>query len=164
MILVTGASGTNGSELIKLLSERGVSVRGMVRRPRTHNDTALSNVEYITADFDDAASLHRALVGVERVFLVTNSTERVEEQQLRFVEIASAAGVRRVVYLSQLHSAKDSPVRFLRYHAVVEEAIASSVMESLHTYGLISTCKVCLAFALRSRRRVGSVRRSVTHG
>ena len=104
----------------------------MVRRPRTHRDTALSNDEYITADFDDAASVHRALEGVERVFLVTNSTERVEEQQLRFVEIASAAGVRRVVYLSQLHSAKESPVRFLRYHAVVEEAIASSGMEFTH--------------------------------
>lgn len=32
MILVTGASGTNGGELIRLLSERCVSVRGMVRR------------------------------------------------------------------------------------------------------------------------------------
>jgi hypothetical protein len=54
---------------------------------------------------------------MERVFFVTNSTERVKEQQLRLVESASAAGVRRVVYLSQLHSAKVSPVRFLRYHA-----------------------------------------------
>ena len=104
----------------------------MVRRTRTERDNAMSNVEYVTADFDDPASLCRALEGVERVFLVTNSTERVEEQQLRFVEIASAVGVRRVVYLSQLHSAKDSPVRFLRYHAVVEEAIGSSGMEFTH--------------------------------
>ena len=74
MILVTGASGTNGSELIKLLSERGVSVLGMVRRTRTERDNAMSNVEYVTADFDDPASLRRALEGVERVFLVTNST------------------------------------------------------------------------------------------
>lgn len=44
MILVTGASGTNGSELITLLSERGVSVRGMVRRPRTHSDTAVFKI------------------------------------------------------------------------------------------------------------------------
>ena len=37
-----------------------------------------------------------------------------------------------MVYLSQLHAAKDPPVRFLRYHAVVEEAIASSGMEFTH--------------------------------
>ena len=67
MILVTGASGTNGSELIKLLSQRDVRARGMARRPRTQSDTALTNVEYITADFDEPASLHRSLDGVERV-------------------------------------------------------------------------------------------------
>jgi uncharacterized protein YbjT (DUF2867 family) len=132
MILVTGASGTNGTELIKRLSEQRVSVRGMVRRPHTHSDTALSNVEYVTADFDDPASVRRALEGIERVFLVTNSTERVEEQQLSFVDNARAAGVRSIVYLSQLHSAKDSPVRFLRYHAVVEDAIALSGMAFTH--------------------------------
>ena len=64
------------------------------------------SVKYVTADFDDPTSLRQVLDGVERVFLVTNLTECVEEQQLRFVEIASEAGVRRVVYLSQLHSAK----------------------------------------------------------
>ena len=37
-----------------------------------------------------------------------------------------------MVYLSQLHSAKESPVRFLQYPAVVEEAIASSGMEFTH--------------------------------
>jgi len=47
-------------------------------------------------------------------------------QQFGFVDAALAAGVRRIVYGSQLHAMKDSPVRFLRYHAVVEDAIASS--------------------------------------
>jgi uncharacterized protein YbjT (DUF2867 family) len=36
------------------------------------------------------------------------------------------------VYLSQLHATRDSPVRFLRYHAVVEEAISSSGMAYTH--------------------------------
>ena len=58
---------------------------------------------------------------------MTNSSERAEEQQLRFVEIARVAGLRHIVYLSQLHAAKNSPVRFLRYHAVVEEAISSGM-------------------------------------
>jgi uncharacterized protein YbjT (DUF2867 family) len=59
---------------------------------------------------------------------VTNSTEQAEAQQLGFVGLAHAAGLRHIVYLSQLHAAKDSPVRFLRYHAVVEEALAASGM------------------------------------
>ena len=68
MILVTGASGTNGMELLRLFSQRGVSVRGMVRKPQTPSDSVMPNVEYITADFDDPASVHRALEGVEQVF------------------------------------------------------------------------------------------------
>jgi uncharacterized protein YbjT (DUF2867 family) len=128
MILVTGASGTNGIELIKQLSETGAAVRGMIRKPHNRANGALPGVEFVTADFDDTATIRRALEGVERAFLVTNSTERAEAQQLGFVEVARASGLRHIVYLSQLHAAADSPVRYLRYHAAVENAIASSGM------------------------------------
>ncbi len=127
MILVTGATGVNGTELIKQLEPLGVPIRTMVRKLPA-NALYSRNVECAIADFDDRESLVRALQGVERAFLTTNSSEHVEEQQLRFVEAAKQAGVSYVVYLSQLHAAKDSPVRFLRYHAVVEEALASSGM------------------------------------
>jgi uncharacterized protein YbjT (DUF2867 family) len=128
MVLVTGASGNNGVELIKQLADAGVAVRGMVRKPIGRADNAPPGVEFVIADFDDPASVRRALDGVDRAFLVTNSTERVEAQQLGFVETARGAGVRHLVYLSQLHAAANSPVRYLRYHAVVEAAIASSGM------------------------------------
>ena len=128
MILVTGAGGSNGSELIKQLSTTGASVRAMVRKRRDLENDALPGGEFVTADFDDLASVNRALEGVQSAFLVTNSSERTETQQLRFVETARAAGLRHIVYLSQLHATKDSPVRFLRYHAVVEEAISASGM------------------------------------
>jgi uncharacterized protein YbjT (DUF2867 family) len=126
MILVTGVSGSNGSELIQRLSAADVPVRAMVRGRRTR---ALPGVEFVEADFDQPASLGRALEGVDRAFLVTNSSERVEEQQLGFVEAARKAGVKHLVYLSQLHASRNSPVRFLRYHAAVENAIAISGME-----------------------------------
>jgi uncharacterized protein YbjT (DUF2867 family) len=128
MILVTGAGGSNGSELSKQLSAKGASVRAIVRERGGLESDALPGVEFVTADFDDLASVNRALKGVQSAFLVTNSSERTETQQLRFVEAARAAGLRHIVYLSQLHARKDSPVRFLRYHAVVEEAIAASGM------------------------------------
>lgn len=128
MILVTGASGNNGAEVIKQLSRSGAAVRAMTRRPHERNDEVLPKVEFVTADFDDRASLERALNGAESAFLVTNSSERIQAQQLSFVEVARAAGVKHIVYVSQLRAAKDSPVRFLRYHAVVEDAIARSGM------------------------------------
>jgi uncharacterized protein YbjT (DUF2867 family) len=130
MILITGATGSNGTEITKRLADSGVHVRAMVRKYPASD--ALPGVEYVMADFDDPVSIRRALEGVDRAFLTTNSTERVEAQQLNFVQQACAAGVRHIVYLSQLHAAKNSPVRFLRYHAVVEEAIGSSGMAFTH--------------------------------
>jgi uncharacterized protein YbjT (DUF2867 family) len=129
MILVTGATGKNGAEIIRRLSGRKERVRAMVRR---RNDllrgTPDVELEYVEADFDDPANLRKVLSGVQRAFLVTNSSEHVEERQLRFVGLAQEAGVKHIVYLSQLHAASDSPMRFLRYHAAVEEALRRSGM------------------------------------
>src|SRR5215831_8408415 len=131
MILITGATGNNGAEITKRLAGSKARVRAMVRK---HPEAAhaLPGIEYVIADFDDPVSIRQALEGVQRAFLTTNSTERVQAQQLNFVEEARAAGVRHIVYLSQLHAARSSPVRFLRYHAVVEDAIASSGMAFTH--------------------------------
>jgi uncharacterized protein YbjT (DUF2867 family) len=112
MILVTGATGSNGSELIKRLSAAGVSVRGMVRKQHARANDALPGVEFVTADFDDPASVAAAVNGVDRAFLVTNSSEHVEAQQLSFVDVARAAGVRHIVYLSQLHAIASSCMAF----------------------------------------------------
>jgi uncharacterized protein YbjT (DUF2867 family) len=129
MILVTGATGKNGAEIIRRLSGRKERVRAMVRRHHgLLQSTPNLEQEFVEADFDDAASLRRALSGVERAFLVTNSSEQVEQRQLRFLDLAREAGVKHIVYLSQLHAASDSPLRFLRYHAAVEEALRRSEM------------------------------------
>lgn len=57
MILVTGATGNNGSEIIKRLANSGACVRGMVRKYPDGATAASAGVEYVVADFDDAASV-----------------------------------------------------------------------------------------------------------
>ncbi len=83
----------------------------------------------VEGDFDQGASLDQALAGVERAILLTPSTEHAEAQQLRFVKAVARAGVRHLVKLSQFAASPDSPVRFLRYHAAVEQAIRNSGMD-----------------------------------
>ena len=132
MILITGATGTNGAEIVRLLADRGVPVRAMVRLPDGEAAARLRDlpgVELFSGDFDDPASLARALTGVERAFLLTPSSARAETQQLAFVAAAEAAGVRHIVKLSQFAATPDSPVRFLRYHAAVEAAIRASDLD-----------------------------------
>ena len=128
MILVTGATGTNGREILKALAAARVPAKAMVRSADDASDLPPGMVP-IEGDFDDEASLARALAGIERAFLLTPSTEHAEEQQKRYVAAAVNAGVRHIVKLSQFAAASDSPVRFLRYHAAVEEVIKASGLD-----------------------------------
>ena len=131
MILITGATGKNGVEILKrLIAKRTeniapIQIRAMVRKPLAEAHKIV-DVDYCIADFGDPESLKEALKGVTRAFLVTDSSEHVEQLQLAFVEAAKQADVKHIVYLSQLHAAIDSPLRFLRYHARVEAAIAAA--------------------------------------
>jgi uncharacterized protein YbjT (DUF2867 family) len=128
-ILITGATGSVGNELTRLLSEQGISFRIMVRSPKDAEQlNKLAGVQVVMGDFNDKSTLAQALIGIERAFLLTNSSEQAEHQQLTFVAEAQRAGVRHIVKLSQFAAELNSPVRFLRYHAAVEQAIRESEM------------------------------------
>jgi uncharacterized protein YbjT (DUF2867 family) len=121
-ILVTGATGNTGRAIVDALAERGAPVRAMVRTEADHSKLR-AGVEVVVADFDDTAAVAAALDGAERAYLVTPSSEQAEEQQKRFADLAAKAGTRHLVVLSQLGSEEHSPVRFLRYHAAVEQHV-----------------------------------------
>lgn len=121
-VLITGATGNTGRALLDALAERGAPVRAMVRTEADRGKLP-AGVEIAVADFDDAAAVASALDGAQRAYLVTPSSERAEEQQKSFADLAAKAGTRHLVVLSQLNSEPGSPVRFLRYHAAVEQHV-----------------------------------------
>src|SRR5215472_19041486 len=121
-ILVTGATGNTGRAIVDALVERGAPVRAMVRTEADRSKLP-RGVDVVVADFNETAGIAAALDGAERAYLVTPSSEQAEEQQKRFADLAAKAGTRHLVVLSQLGSEEHSPVRFLRYHAAVEQHI-----------------------------------------
>ena len=126
MILITGATGTVGSEVVKRLSTKAIGARALTRDPLKAEANPYPHVQFVQGDFDDPESMRSACSGVDRAFLLTNSTERAEQQQIAFVRVAQESGVRHVVKLSQLHADASSPERFLRYYGVVEAAIQAT--------------------------------------
>ena len=130
MILVTGATGNNGAEVIKELSRKNVPVRAMVRDTEKAKNAGikLPHVELVKGDFDKPETLLTALDNIDRAFLLTPSSEQAEAQQNAFVQAAKKSGVAHIVKLSQFAARLDSPVRFLRYHAAVENEIKASGM------------------------------------
>jgi uncharacterized protein YbjT (DUF2867 family) len=135
----------------------------MIRSAGDEERVATNSATPVVADFDDRPSLEAALEGVTRAYLVTPSSAAAEEQQVRFVEVAGEAGVEQIVLLSQLAADEGSPVRFLRYHAVVERRIRNWRWVT-RSCALTCTCRVCSHFAIRSRTTARSSRQSVMHG
>ena len=111
-ILVTGATGNTGRAIVDALARRGTPVRAMVRSPADRAKLP-ADVPIAVADFDDPASIAAALAGAERAYLVTPSSERAEEQQRCFADLAVKAGLRHLVVLSQ-PAAATSPLSTYR--------------------------------------------------
>src|SRR4029077_18598380 len=105
---------------------QGRQVRALTRDLHKVEATRHPHVQFVEGDFDDCDSMRRACAGVERAFLLSNSTERAKQQQIAFVKVAQKSGVRHIVKLSQLHVDVNSPGRFLRYHAAVEAAVEAA--------------------------------------
>ncbi|MGO2111048.1 MAG: NmrA family NAD(P)-binding protein [Pseudoclavibacter sp.] len=143
-ILVTGATGSTGRAVTDALTAQGVAFRPMSRRA--------SSADFaVQADLDDDADVRSALAGVRAAYLVTPSSERAEAQQKQFIDLAVEAGVQHLVLLSQLGSVADSPVRFLRYHAAVEEhAFASGIAVSALRPNLFMQGLLAVASVVRS--------------
>lgn len=109
--LVTGATGFVGSHIAKQVAKTGERVRVLLR-PTSRRD-ALEGVavEFVEGDLRDAASLARAMQGVERVFHVaadyrlwTRRPEELYESNVEgtraLLESARRSGVKRIVYTS----------------------------------------------------------------
>jgi len=126
MILITGATGTNGREIVAQLSAKGLRARAMVRRREDVKLPRTLNVEFVNGDFDDASSLDAALAGVERAFLLSPSSPEQVAREANFIRAAKRAGVRHVVKFSILGAAPDSPSRLIRRHGEAEKILEDS--------------------------------------
>lgn len=123
MILMTGATGTTGRELVKLLQARGVPARVMTRDP---NRLRAAGLEIVRGDLADAKSLDAALAGIERALLLSAPDPRSVELQGHFIAAAKRAGVKHIVKVSSIAAELDSPCRFLRWHGEIETRLKDS--------------------------------------
>ena len=133
MILVTGATGLNGTALVRKLSAKGVPLRALVRNAaKAAEIAALPNVEIAMADMAKPETLPAALAGVDRAMLNSSADPAMVEVQSNFIAAAAKAGVRHVVKLSGIMPELDSPFRFARMHGEIEKRLEASGMAFTH--------------------------------
>jgi uncharacterized protein YbjT (DUF2867 family) len=123
MILVTGATGKVGSELVEQLVAGGHTVRALVRDPQKASASLPTAVELSRGDLSDAESIEEALVGVDRMFLLAPVDPRMVEMEQHATAAAKAAAVKHLVKLSAIGADPDSPRFFLSVHGKSEQTI-----------------------------------------
>lgn len=101
-ILVTGATGTVGRQVVEHLVKRGADVRALVRDPSKANLPA--GVEVVQGDLLDVDALRGAFSGVSTLFLLNAVVADEYTQALIALNVARQAGIERFVYLSVIHS------------------------------------------------------------
>lgn len=123
-ILVTGSSGTVGSEVVRQLAARGADVRALSRTPEKANLPA--GVTPVKGDMLDPASLRPAVMGVRTLFLLNAVSSSELNESLTTLGLAIKAGVKNVVYLSVIHAERFTDVPHFASKAAVERMIADS--------------------------------------
>lgn len=101
-ILITGATGNVGRQVVNQLVNRGADVRALVRDPARANLPA--GVQTVQGDLLDVDALRRAFEGVSTLFLLNAVVPDEFTQALLALNLAREAGIKRVVYLSVIHS------------------------------------------------------------
>lgn len=121
MILVTGATGHIGRELVRELDERGVTFRILVRDPQRAADLP-ARAERVVGDLDDPSSLAPAFAGVDKLFLLTQGIDTARTAHA----LAAATKVRHIVSLSSFHVVMDPLPAMGRWHYEREEMVKAS--------------------------------------
>ena len=97
MILVTGATGHVGSELVRLLAEQGTPARVLVHSPDKAAPIKRLGLEVAVGDFEQPDTLDAAMAGCDQLFLLSPPSPRQPQQEHHVINAAKRAGVAHVV-------------------------------------------------------------------
>jgi uncharacterized protein YbjT (DUF2867 family) len=134
VILVAGGTGTLGTRVVRLLTERGEAVRVLARDPARAGELP-GTVELVTGDVCDPARVAAAVTGCRTVVSAVHgfvgpgrtSPESVDRDGNRtLIRAAAAAGVEQLVLVSVLDAGPDHPMSLHRAKYAAERALRGS--------------------------------------
>ena len=125
MIMVTGATGTIGKEVVKELRGMDARFRVVARDPKKARKL-LGDVQIVRGDLGDRGSLDAAFEGGTKLFLLGPGSPTQVADQHNAIEAAKAAGITHVVRSSAFVSDTESTVPLGRWHGQTDEELRRS--------------------------------------
>src|SRR2546426_3916858 len=127
-ILVTGATGTVGSEVVKQLSDKGKIIRAATRSASDNTFRNLNSVRVVQLDYNNPDTLATAFKGVEKLFLLTPPQSSTVDFTSNLVREAKKAGVKYIVKQSVMGADAEPEITPtpIRLHRQAEKIIEES--------------------------------------
>ncbi len=120
-ILITGATGTIGSQVLKILSNKGLEVRALTRDASKAKFP--EGVVAVTGNMLDVAAIKVALTGVKTLFLLNTVSADELTQALLTLNLAKEAGVKNIVYFSVFNTDRYLDVPHFASKFVIEKML-----------------------------------------
>ena len=132
MILVTGATGTVGREVVRVLRDSGLAVRAAVRDPQAAHAQQGEGLEYVRFEFGRPATYAAAFANVRAMFLIRPpSITNVRRLIAPAVDAAGLAGVEHVTFLSVQGAERNVLVPHYRIERHLERELVQHQASSL---------------------------------
>jgi uncharacterized protein YbjT (DUF2867 family) len=128
VILVTGATGKVGQEVVRQLAAAGVPARALVRDPARASHLRIPGIDIVVGNLGRPETLEAAFAGVERVFLLSPAAPDQVELQSNALAAGQRAGVRQIVKVS-VAGGPDAGTQIGRWHWTTEKQIEASGLD-----------------------------------
>lgn len=132
-VLVLGASGTIGKQVVKELEGKPVNVRITSRKQDVVEQLCSQGKDCRYLDLDDPKTFALALAGVDRVFLLTGYTVGMLTQSKTLVDAAKKAGVSHIVHVG-VFAEWDTTDAHFAWHQMIEKYIEASGIAWTHLH------------------------------
>jgi len=132
-ILVTGATGTVGSEVVKQLSQlkENISIRAAINSQNKVDNLKQiiddeKRIQLVDFDYNEPTSIQKAINKVDKIFLVTIPSVSFSDNISNFVEEAKRNGIKHIVKLSVMNADAQPGYAMGRLHRQEEKIIEES--------------------------------------
>ena len=125
-ILVTGATGTVGGEVVKQLSAKGETIKAAARSANDDTFRDLNGVQVVQLDYNKPDALATAFKGVEKLFLLTPFQSNMVDLTSNLVSEAKNARIKYIVKQSVMGADAEPGITPGLLHRQAEKIIEES--------------------------------------
>lgn len=125
-ILVLGATGNTGSEVVRQLKQAKQEFAIMARNNDAAEKLGLAKSQLRIATFDDVDAMTKAMSGVKKIYVAMPASPDNKQWIENVVAAAKATGVEQIVKLSGMGAKADAGSEIIRTHVITDEIVKAS--------------------------------------